>query len=134
MSILLTSATTAYRNIVRSRDTYEEYYKSKKDLFSFLKPDLVEKEKQLVVGVAFDKFAKAYSMDHQRKRGTLTDHAGNKSITLVLDSKTDMVSAPARRDVEVVQQIEKCLGELLFRGTVIVVFITDIFMQRDTIL
>jgi hypothetical protein len=75
-----------------SRDPYEEYYKSKKGLFSFLKPGIGEEEKQLVVGVALDKFVKAYPLDHLRKKGSLTDRVEGKNITIVFDPRTDEVT------------------------------------------
>jgi hypothetical protein len=75
-----------------SRDPYEEYYESKKGIFSFFKPGPGEEEKQLVVGITINDAAKAYSVDYLREKGRLRDQLGGETVTLAFDPRTDSLS------------------------------------------
>ena len=75
-----------------SRDPYDNYYQSKKGLFSFFKPGPGEEEKELVAGVMIEKAVKAYPLNILRKKGKVRDHLGNKDILITLDNETDVLT------------------------------------------
>ena len=73
-------------------DPYEDYYKSKKGLFSFLKPGPGAEEKELVIGVELDGKANAYRLDMLREKQKISDEIHGRSISLTYDKKTDTVT------------------------------------------
>jgi hypothetical protein len=79
-----------------SRDPYAEYYKRKRGFFSFFKPGPGEEEKALVAGVTIDGIVKAYLINHLRTVQKITDRIGSKDITIIYDSKTDVLSINGR--------------------------------------
>ena len=75
-----------------STDPYEDYYQSKRGLFSFLKPGPGAEEKELVIGVELDGKANAYRLDMLREKQKITDVMHGRSINLRYDKKTDTVT------------------------------------------
>jgi hypothetical protein len=75
-----------------SNDPYEEYYKSRKGLFSFLKPGPGAKEKELIIGVEIEGKTKAYRLEILRDTLEITDEINNLSISLRYDKDTDTVT------------------------------------------
>ena len=75
-----------------STDPYEDYYQSKRGLFSFLKPGPGAEEKELVIGVELDGKANAYRLDMLREKQKITDVFHGRSINLRYDKKTDTVT------------------------------------------
>ncbi len=84
-----------------SRDPYENYYKRKRGLFSFLKPGPGEKEKELVAGIKIEGTVKAYPIDVLRKNETLTDQLGGKEIRLTFNPKTDVLTIKDKEGDEI---------------------------------
>jgi hypothetical protein len=76
-----------------SRDPYEDYYESRRGLFSrFFSPGPGEVEKELVAGIEAGGSARAYPLSTLRRRGRITDEIGGEPIVLEHDSETDGIS------------------------------------------
>jgi hypothetical protein len=75
-----------------TKDPYEEYYKSKTGLFSFLRPGLGAKEKELVIGVEIDGTAVAYRSAILREKKEIIDEINGRQIRIRFDPATDTVS------------------------------------------
>jgi hypothetical protein len=75
-----------------SSDPYEDYYQSKRGLFSFLKPGPGAGAKELVIGVELDGKTNAYRLDMLREKQEITDVTHGRSIKLRYDIKTDTVT------------------------------------------
>ena len=72
-----------------SSDPYEDYYQSKRGLFSFLTPGPGAEEKELVIGVELDGKTNAYRLDMLREKQEITDVIHGRSINLRYYKKTD---------------------------------------------
>ena len=75
-----------------NNDPYEEYYESKKGLFSFLRPGPGAKEKELVIGVEMDGKARAYRLAMVRDRKEISDTINGRKIRVRFDPATDLVT------------------------------------------
>jgi len=74
-----------------NKDPYKEYYESKKGLFSFLRPGLGAREKELIIGVEIDGTARAYRLAMLRDRKEITDAINGHEIRVRFDPETDTV-------------------------------------------
>ncbi len=72
------------------QDPYEEYYRSKRTIFGFVRDILQGHEaKELVVGVRVGDSAKAYPLEEVRQQGEIRDTLAGKELTLAIDPRTD---------------------------------------------
>jgi hypothetical protein len=74
------------------RDPYENYYKSKRGLFSFFKKGPREEMKQLVAGITINGKSKAYPIDLLRGQAFLSDHVGSMEIRFFFDRQTGVLT------------------------------------------
>jgi hypothetical protein len=74
-----------------NRDPYEEYYESKKGLFSFLRPGPGAKEKELIIGVEIDGTAHAYRLAMLRDRHEIQDKINGRTLSIRFNKETDTV-------------------------------------------
>jgi hypothetical protein len=73
-------------------DPYEDYYRSRRGLFSrWFTPGPGEEEKEMVAGIELGGVAKAYPVDTLREKGTVSDRIGEENITLSYDRTTDRI-------------------------------------------
>ena len=79
-------------------DPYADYYKSKKGLFSFLKPGPGVEEKTLVIGVEIEGRTSAYLMDQLRVDREINDKLGDHTIIVKYDAETDVVTVQGKKD------------------------------------
>jgi len=85
-----------------SRDPYESYYSERRGMFtSFFKAGPGEQEKEIVAGVEIGDSIKAYPVNTIRRKKTLTDEVGGKSITLAYDDSTDRISVKTASGEEI---------------------------------
>jgi hypothetical protein len=75
-----------------SNDPYEDYYKSKRGLFAFLKPGPGAREKELIIGVELEGKANAYRLEMLRNKLEITDQINGRSIRIRYDKETDTVN------------------------------------------
>jgi hypothetical protein len=75
-----------------SNDPYEDYYQSRKGLFSFLKPGPGAEEKELVIGVEIDGQFKAYRLASLRNMEEITDSIMQRNIKIQFNRETDTVT------------------------------------------
>jgi len=75
-----------------SNDPYTDYYKSRRGLFSFLKPGPGAKEKELIIGIELEGKANAYRLEILRDKREITDEINGRSISLRYDKETDAVT------------------------------------------
>ena len=75
-----------------SRDPYASYYKSKRGLFSFLRPKPGADEKELIVGVTVEKESRAYPLRFLRKNERIADMLSGENIQIQYDSSTDKIT------------------------------------------
>jgi hypothetical protein len=78
-------------------DPYADYYKSKKGLFSFLKPGPGAEEKALVVGVEIEGRTSAYLLDQLRADRAINDKIGEQTVIIKYDAETDIVSVEGEK-------------------------------------
>ena len=76
-----------------SKDPYEDYYRSKRGLFSVFRGGPGEEAKELVAGVEVGGEAVAVPLDRLRATGPATLRVGGETLTLWLDSDTDTLFA-----------------------------------------
>jgi hypothetical protein len=74
-----------------TKDPYEDYYDSKKGLFSFLRPGPGAKEKELVVGVEISGSALAVRMEYLRAINKIKGKIDEHEISIKFDADTDGV-------------------------------------------
>lgn len=74
-----------------SKDPYEDYYKTKKGFFSFLKPGPGEKKKELIIGIEISGIVKGYRLEMLREKKEIRDKIFDKTIALSYDDETDSV-------------------------------------------
>lgn len=74
------------------RDPYEDYYKNKRGLLSFLKKGPGGKEKQLVAGITINGESKAYPIDLLREQVSLSDRVGGMEIRFFFDRQTGVLT------------------------------------------
>lgn len=70
-------------------DPYEDYYRSRRGMFSLFRPGPGEEEKELVAGVEWEGRAKAYPLAELRRRGSVTDVMGDGALRLQYETATD---------------------------------------------
>lgn len=75
------------------RDPYEDYYRSRRGLFSAFRPGPGEEEKELVAGLEVDSVFKAYPVAELRRLGALEDVMGKQRVSLRFDPETDRLTA-----------------------------------------
>ena len=75
-----------------SSDPYADYYKSRRGLFSFLKPGPGAEEKELIIGVESEGKSKAYRMEMLRNTPEIMDAIDGRSIRVRYDKETDSVT------------------------------------------
>jgi hypothetical protein len=75
-----------------TKDPYEDYYRSRGGLFSFLKPGPGAQAKELVIGIEIDGQPYAYRLAMVRDRLEITDSIKDHIITIRYDKETDRVS------------------------------------------
>ncbi|GAB4282619.1 MAG: hypothetical protein Kow0092_37620 [Deferrisomatales bacterium] len=83
-------------------DPYEEYYRSRRSLFSLFRPGPGEEAKELVAGLERDGQAKAYPLEALRRRGLIEDVLAGRPVTLRYEAETDRVRARAGDGTELV--------------------------------
>ena len=77
-----------------SRDPYEDYYRSRRGMFSsFFRAGPGEEEKELVAGLELGGLTQAYPLEPLRKAREFTDTVGGKEVRVSFDRDTDRVSA-----------------------------------------
>ena len=76
-----------------SEDPYEEYYRSKRSLFSVFRGGPGEEAKELVAGVELEGEAVAVPLDQLRASGRVALPVGGETLTLSMDPNTDSLSA-----------------------------------------
>jgi len=84
-----------------SHDPYEEYYESKRGLFSFLRPGLGAKEKELVIGVEIEGRAHAYRLATVRQRKIIQDKINGRLISVRFNKETDTVTVQDDKGVRI---------------------------------
>ena len=72
-------------------DPYEEYYTSRRGLFSFLQPGPGAEEKTLVVGLEIEGAAAAYPLERLRQKEEIQDTVGGRRISILFAPDTDEV-------------------------------------------
>jgi hypothetical protein len=88
-TLVLTTDTGHRRDY--TKDPYEDYYRSKRGMFSVFRGGPGEKAKELVVGVELDGVARAYPVSHVRNSGHIRDRVGTTDLVVRLDPETDML-------------------------------------------
>jgi hypothetical protein len=74
------------------RDPYEDYYKSRRGMFSsFFTPGPGEEENAMVIGIEAGGKAGAWSLDTIRERGRITGELAGKGISITYNSDLDSV-------------------------------------------
>jgi Protein of unknown function (DUF3179) len=85
-----------------SRDPYEDYYESRRGLFSFFKPGPGEAEKELMVGIVVDGLQKACPLADLKKMVLVRDRVAGREVVL---SFTEAVEIRDTRGLDVPQLI-----------------------------
>jgi len=88
-----------------AEDPYEDYYRSRRGLFSRFRPGPGEEEKELVVGLEVGPVALAYPLAEIRGRGTVAPDAAGQTLTLTYEPETDRLRARTGNGAEVVPTV-----------------------------
>jgi len=88
-----------------AEDPYEDYYRSRRGMFSLFRPGPGEDEKELVAGVAWNGRVKAYPVAEVRRRGRVEDVMGGQSLTLGYEAETDRLTARSADGAEIVPTV-----------------------------
>lgn len=75
-----------------SKDPYEDYYRSSRGLFGFLKPGPGAEEKEIVIGVEVEGDARAYWLKTVKHNKEITDTVSGRRIKLKYSEATDLVT------------------------------------------
>lgn len=87
------------------KDPYEDYYRSRRGLFSRFAPGPGEEEKELVAGVEWNGRTKAYPVAELRRRGEVRDHLDGQTVTLRHEPETDRLTARIGDGTELVPTV-----------------------------
>jgi len=95
------SRDTGYRRDY-DQDPYEDYYRSRRGMFSLFRPGPGEEEKELVAGVEWKGRVKGYPLTELRRRGSTDDVLGGDPVTLRYEAATDRLTVHIADGTEVV--------------------------------